>query len=645
MGKRLCSVVLLCSIICLYSCQLEEYEVPTDETYTRAFIKQFGVIDSNQDWNMATRGNVVVTTSTPRDIRVYADIDGMYKFVGDKLGLNGTDTVWFDVPKGVTDLIVAADGKALETKVGSIADFAGTRSTFVDNGTSNGGITVEDTDSVFVFDSGTATSWLDLLPEGKYNVGKLTDNYHFYATTKSTLYVYPIFWNTSDVNYNIIGICYEKDGNKVKIPIYQMKKDGILECNKDVSEITYDYSTLKKNIKDLGEVSDNTLSETQKKKISEYLEANDWENVTSIQLSDDNSTVSVSGSQWIAVTTNNTSLQAESSIQEAKNLRSGSSSELKFRSHAIKVEIPENIFYAFYIENSTATTSTNKVFYSYAGWNTAYSGTSAIYSATTGNDDGWRYLAFEDWDEGIRDLNDLVIAIKRPQSTYKIVDDDPNTWLIAAEDMGDIGDFDFNDMVISVSAAITNATTNNKEVTLKAMAAGGTLPLYIYRNGKSITLYETDGTTEAGSIDSENLEFHKWFGDSHESSEMINTTSYSVTGKSYKIILDANETFTMGGTSSGKSIATTDTKNNMGGFSIKVKRSDGDYTTVTAPYKGEAPQMICVPWSWRWPKERVRIDDAYSGFADWCKDNTKTDWYTSEGNVNKDKIVERYNAE
>jgi hypothetical protein len=38
---------------------------------------------------------------------------------------------------------------------------------------------------------------------------------------------------------------------------------------------------------------------------------------------------------------------------------------------------------------------------------------------------------------------------------------------------------------------------------------------------------------------------------------------------------------------------------------------------ATPPNVGIAPQVICVPWTWDWPRERTRIDSAYPKFTNW----------------------------
>ena len=74
----------------------------------------------------------------------------------------------------------------------------------------------------------------------------------------------------------------------------------------------------------------------------------------------------------------------------------------------------------------------------------------------------------------------------------------------------------------------------------------------------------------------------------------------------------------------------------MGGFSIMVQSDNA--ITITSPTNGTSPQMICMPGTWAWPKERVGIEIAYPSFGKWSQNSQEyTDWYKSP---NADYIVE-----
>ena len=90
------------------------------------------------------------------------------------------------------------------------------------------------------------------------------------------------------------------------------------------------------------------------------------------------------------------------------------------------------------------------------------------------------FLGFEDWPNTTDvwggsdfDLNDVVFAFDGCQPT--IINEEPDKWLLACEDLGGSFDIDYNDVVFSVE----HISGQNK-AKLTPLAAGGTLASYIY---------------------------------------------------------------------------------------------------------------------------------------------------------------------
>lgn len=207
-------------------------------------------------------------------------------------------------------------------------------------------------------------------------------------------------------------------------------------------------------------------------------------------------------------------------------------------------------------------------------------------------------IGFEDNTYGDKDMNDILFFatgnFEKPEDIAPDPTPEPvaNPWILACEDLGSTDDFDFNDIVFSVSH-VSGETT----ATVTPLAAGGTLPAYICFNDKELG------------------EIHQLLGGS-STSEFINTNgSKGTAGNPITINVDKN--FSMA-------------SNNMGGFSVKVIAKDNTEATVniTAPGQGAAPQMICVPGEWTWPTERTNISDAYPAFGEWGANYaTNKDWY------------------
>lgn len=189
------------------------------------------------------------------------------------------------------------------------------------------------------------------------------------------------------------------------------------------------------------------------------------------------------------------------------------------------------------------------------------------------------------------DYNDLMFVIE-PAPT--VINHTAEEWILAVEDLGTEDDYDFNDIVVGIKHLAGEETAQ-----FTARAAGGTLPVYLcFAEG------------EIGG------EFHTWFDpnitpDANGLYPMINTSSEGYAATPKTIAVNANFNLS------------TFTKGTMGGLSIKVGK-DGKQYKITPPSPSDAPQMICVPKDWKWPKERTRIDRAYPGFTSWVTENKST---------------------
>ena len=194
----------------------------------------------------------------------------------------------------------------------------------------------------------------------------------------------------------------------------------------------------------------------------------------------------------------------------------------------------------------------------------------------------------------------------RPEYKGKKKDPDPVMYYYYAfEDLGAIGDFDFNDVVLRLSAP------ENGKSTVELVAAGGTLPVQVIYNG-----------SEVGD------EVHKEFD--VDTKTMVNTGASGGEKKAFKSL----------GTVEIASDA------NMAAlpFGIRVTGNNGETVTVTneVDQKGTAPLMIVVsgyPSSlndistenvgkWFWAKERINISSAYTQFGAWGADvQNNKNWY------------------
>lgn len=199
----------------------------------------------------------------------------------------------------------------------------------------------------------------------------------------------------------------------------------------------------------------------------------------------------------------------------------------------------------------------------------------------------------------------------RPGYGGKDPDPDPIMYYYYAfEDLGAIGDFDFNDVVLRMSAP------ENGTSTVELVAAGGTLPVQvIYGTGQN--------PQQLGN------EVHQEFG--VEVKTMVNTgASKNGAKKDYVILGTIN----------------VDPDADMANlpFGITVEGNDKSSVKVVneVNHKGTAPLMIVVAGytadvngiteasvgKWFWARERVNISEAYTKFGAWGADvQSNKDWY------------------
>lgn len=170
------------------------------------------------------------------------------------------------------------------------------------------------------------------------------------------------------------------------------------------------------------------------------------------------------------------------------------------------------------------------------------------------------------------------------------------SWTVACEDLGSIGDFDFNDVVFKVSHV-----SGSGEITVTPLAAGGTMTVNLYHGSQLLG------------------EIHKLLGED-DVTKMLNTgvegeKGYNP-GDGNSITLTVDDSFSM--------------TDNMGGFSLEILNGKGRFEAkIEGPVSGDSPQMICMPGEWRWPREWQNITLAYEKFPSWSTNSNNTEWYNT----------------
>lgn len=171
---------------------------------------------------------------------------------------------------------------------------------------------------------------------------------------------------------------------------------------------------------------------------------------------------------------------------------------------------------------------------------------------------------------------------------------DPNNLVVEegrflCEDMGEIGDFDFNDVVFDAKRYYNG----NIKVTL--LAGGGTLPSYV--DGVSVQ-EKLEGTMKNTGV-----------GDDVEAKVI------DIEAGKYRSIFDIPVTIDPG---------------------INAEKYQ-----LESPVGG-IPQKICAPINTHWPKEYTDIKLAYSEFNEWVSKNNPKLWMYVEDNTKTYSIVTSY---
>ena len=594
--KKFIFQTMLLSGALLASCSDDIMEAPVQEDYAKSFVELFGPVHPDQDWNMAAQKSVTVNPGSANEVKIYADNGNGYQLAGHFTNVSGTQTFKFDALEKADKFIVVVGSMSKEVENGGTVDFSAISRSYL-----NGDFKINETTNLYTklenyrtFSKDYLVQYLEKQPEGKDARETEGLNINFTAIAGAQpVTVYPVYWNAGF--YHEFGI-HTYDENDMPT------NEVVVWRNKDANSTAVQFRR------------NNSTA---------------WENPTSHWSGATNSQLAINNAQTVIA---------------------------EVRSKGFTINLPEGTRFGFFIKAYYKDKGISSDPYNQANlmhkW---YSDARFNNNPELGNDgqghaafwrnswtevkDGQTYqheqtfLGFEDcnvdpiWSysgssqgpvsrfNSDNDYNDLMFVLE-PAPT--IVNHTRQKWTLAVEDLGTEDDYDFNDIVVTIEHVAGEENTY-----FTARAAGGTLPVYLCYDGK-----------ELGG------EFHEYFFDEQKGANglypMINTQSVGLAAEKKAFVL--NKYFSLTEYGGGY----------MGGLSIKVGEN-GQMYEVCPPAPGEAPQMICVPANWKWPKERVRIDNAYPGFTSWANKNEESKpewgdlykggvWYTS-GNKNDNLLL------
>ncbi len=205
--------------------------------FAQEFRKTFGDIDPEQDWNLAERGTVTVSTMKESEVKIYALTGDEYTIVGDYQGVKGTQMLGFDMVEGTKSILVTDGVTAEKTVPGGVVTFGDTRFTVYER--TKEGVTVSRFTNETEINGKTypaqknptdaeISTVLAKVPERQPNLNNVTSNFQYVSTGSFVLY--PYYWNTSSIN--TLGVYYTDANNQYhEVDIYTLngEESGYVE--------------------------------------------------------------------------------------------------------------------------------------------------------------------------------------------------------------------------------------------------------------------------------------------------------------------------------------------------------------------------------------------------------------------------------
>ena len=595
------------------SCVDNIYDAPQSEIVRKTYAQKFqemigGPISRDQDFSVAKSYDVNVSLAAEGDVKIYsrANDKAAYQLVGHYENLSaGSHDLKFDAQEDAVEFAVEA-GYMVKKTTGEAVSFDNTPNSrtylapALEDVYSRKDKEGNNIEATFTIDE--IRSFDAILPAGMYSDGSTsidrilgripglpvkTDvaiDFKVVNTAAKTIKVYPIYW-IAGYRHEFGIYTYNQYGEIAQeYVIYRSR------CDVDKTDLMVSYDNQK--TWESVENSDNDiyayrLTSTQGKDVK--VEPKDTRIPTHIKSQGFEVTLPAEGQTYgffIYSYTNG-------KFGEAKD-ETGKSTQPRYKWYSdAKFNTLDNSFHAAFFQ--------------------------ADISDGNGGTRKRTFLGFEDNMDGVGDgdLNDFMFILD-PEPV--IVNHTEYSWILAAEDLGDTDDFDFNDIVVSVSKV-----AGQKDLKVKALAAGGTLPVWLTFNDQYVDPNSSTGLSDSD----ENCEFHSWFSGTNTMGEdglypMLNTGRSSIRTGATAVIKDIPENYSI--------TQFTEPKQDTGfaGFKMKVKRYNADmtpgdeYEYVTMPQHSEedgivglAPQMMCLPYGWQWPLERVKMVEAYPQFGEW----------------------------
>ena len=560
------------------------------------FSRQFGSFDETQDWNLAERVAVTVTTSELKDINVYTEKEGSFVQVGAFKNVMGTKKLEFEVIEDMTNLVVSDGDVALRAVTGGTVNF--------DNMTSVGGEVLGTRGDAYVNRNLWSKNYVvpaNITDAERAAVVAEFSKQHYGAYNEVL-----VPWTELFVQQVYKGEAKYYNAFNQETGVASDKMNHLLIWDRSASAGTFDGG---------------------------YIHINDFNN---------------GNQQTVAYDDNDTEHQHP--IKGLTLMRGIDPTDCPTEDVTIE-GVTKHWVKQFEYHNALSDEYQPTYIMKRVTWTEDGVTKSGLYlgfdfyaqkradQPAGKNMEVERDWIFNDWIIKISQSLNPVVPVSELQNAT------PAAWILAGEDLGGGFDIDYNDVVVQVERL---AGENKVHVT--PLAAGGTLASYLFFGQTCIG--EIHQLLDASPARSGSYQPINLSGDLHVSTQKVEVT----VDKDWGLTQDISKANNMGGFTIRVLPEGTEPMAKVLNYNDPAFDKA---TTVKAPQQGEAPYIICVPYAykltnypesglsaatvWAWPGELVNIASVYEEFEDWARDKAaKKDWYSkpaAQGFVSTQKFT------
>ncbi len=546
------------------------------------FNHEFGSFDKTQDWNLAERANVTVTTSEMKDINVYTEKEGSFVQVGAFKNVSGTRKLEFDVIEDMNNLVVSDGDVALRAVVGGTVNF--------DDMSSVAGEVMETRGGEYVNRNMWSRDYVvpaNITDAERAAVVEEFSKQHYGAYNEVL-----VPWTELFVQQVYKGEAEYYDAFNQQTGTASDKMNHLLIWDSSASTGTFDGGYI--HINDFNNGDQQT----------EAYDDNDTEHQHPIIGLTLMRGINPDGCPTEDVTIN------EVTKHWVKQFEYHNAQSSEYQPTYIMKRVT-------WTENGVTKSGL------YLGFD-FYAQKRADQPADK-NMDVERDWIFNDWIIKISQGINSAVPVSELQNAS------PSAWILAGEDLGSGFDIDYNDVVVKVERL-----AGENKVRVTPLAAGGTLASYLFFGTTCIG--EIHQLLDASPARSGSYQPINLSGDLHEPLQSVEVN----VAQDWGLTEDMSKANNMGGFTIR--VLPAGTKPMAKVLNLDDPAFD-KATTVKAPQQGEAPYIICVPYAykltnhpepglseatvWEWPGERINIAEVYEEFEAWAHDKTaKKDWYT-----------------